>query len=393
MTGGSRFRYARIVTGRSTLLLLAAAISPAARAQFAPEQLRLVGAAELHDGHVRLTPARPEVAGAAWAVMKQSVAAGFDTEFRFQLTAEGGLGPGADGFAFVLQNAGPDALAGRGAAGGFALGDGYGRADKPGIPHSIAVFFDTFRNEHEPSDNYIAVCTNGAIGNMRWPPPRLAVSRKLKTRLKDRRAHTAAVHYSRPLLTVVVDDVEVVRAVVDLSTVVDQDGAAYIGFTASTGAGYENHDILDWRFTPQVTSSMFVVQSAIDYQKTNCLEGKNLCTPAEATVETRGPGQYHIVLPGNREWGASIPNPEGREVEIGNPQGVVCGKLRGADDDCASSAGMPAVPGAPGIDAPEKSPGSLVMKLENGRTFFSVNGRKGEFAGNQGFFEFDATLK
>jgi hypothetical protein len=47
-----------------------------------------------------------------------------------RLTQQGGLGPGADGFAFVLQNSGPNALGSPGLAGGFGLGDfqRYGRA-------------------------------------------------------------------------------------------------------------------------------------------------------------------------------------------------------------------------------------------------------------------------
>lgn len=375
------------------LLFAAALLASAAHAQFAPGALRLVGAAAMVDGRLRLTPAREQVAGAAWMVEKQEIGGGFDTSFHFQLTGQGGLGHGADGFTFVMQNAGPDALAGRGGAGGFALGDGYGRPDSPGIPHSIAVFFDTYRNEYDPSDNYIGLCTNGAIGNMRWPPARLAFSKKLKVRLKDRRIHRAKIEYAPPVFSVTLDDDLVLRGPVDLSTVVDQHGAAWVGFTASTGGGYENHDILDWDFNPRATSAMFVVQSGIDFLRTNCLEGRNLCTPAEPQVDTKAPGEFHIVLPANREWGASVPNPEGRPVEMTNARGMVCGKLMGPDDQCSSPPGMPDLPGAPGIVVPDRPPGALVFRTDGGRTWFSVNGLKGEFAPNQGYFEFDAKLK
>jgi hypothetical protein len=377
---------------RIARLLLLAAIASNAAAQFT--DLHLVGTAAIHDGRLRLTPARENAVGAAWASSKQDVASGFDASFRFQLTGQGGLGRGADGFAFVLQNAGPEAMAGRGASGGFALGDGYGQPDKPGIPHSIAVFFDTYRNAPmDPSDNYIAICTNGAIGSMRWPPPRLAVSHKLKMRLKDQRVHRAEIHYDPPVLAVSLDGAAVVRAVVDLATVVDEHGQAYVGFTASTGAGYENHDILDWDFNPHATSAMFVVQSGIDFLKTNCIEGKNLCTPAEPQVETKAPGEYHVVLPANREWGASIPNPDARQVEITGARGMACGNLRDTGDDCSSPTGIPNVPGGTGIVAPDRSPGELVARTVNGRTTFSVNGKAGAFAGNQGYFEFDVKLK
>jgi hypothetical protein len=109
-------------------------------------ELSLVGAAKIKDKNLRLTPADNDKAGGAWFRNKQYVRSGFETSFEFQLTKPGGLGGGADGFAFVLQNAGPSALAGRGSAGGFALGDGEGDPSRPGIPNSIAVFFDTFHN-------------------------------------------------------------------------------------------------------------------------------------------------------------------------------------------------------------------------------------------------------
>ena len=108
--------------------------------------LHLVGSAVVLSDRLRLTPAGPQRVGAAWFAPKQHVAAGFEVEFRFQLTGQGGLGPGADGFAFVLQNEGFKAIAGRGSAGGFALGDGWHDPTMPGIPRSIAVFFDTYYN-------------------------------------------------------------------------------------------------------------------------------------------------------------------------------------------------------------------------------------------------------
>src|SRR5260370_34815016 len=84
--------------------------------------LGLVGEAAVSGGKVlRLTAARRDRSGAVWCVEKQHVGSGFETTFQFRLTQQGGLGHGADGFAFVLQNAGPAALGGRGSAGGFAV--------------------------------------------------------------------------------------------------------------------------------------------------------------------------------------------------------------------------------------------------------------------------------
>src|SRR4029077_1239085 len=107
--------------------------------------------------------ARPNRSGAVWFGEKQYVGSGVETTFEFRLTHQGGLGHGADGFAFVLQNSGAAALGGRGSAGGFAVADPNYHPRETGIPWSIAVFFDTFRNaeEGDPSANYVAIRTHG----------------------------------------------------------------------------------------------------------------------------------------------------------------------------------------------------------------------------------------
>src|SRR6202030_13390 len=109
--------------------------------------LSLVGDAAVSGTALRLTRAKGDRSGAVWFSEKQPVASGFETTFQFQLTQQGGLGHGADGFAFVLQNSGPDALGGHGSAGGFAVTDPEYRHRERAIPWSIAVFFDTYRNK------------------------------------------------------------------------------------------------------------------------------------------------------------------------------------------------------------------------------------------------------
>lgn len=370
-------------------LLLAAVL----QAQPGAPEVHLVGAARMDGTRLRLTSAVPWVAGAAWLPDKKPVAGGFEFTFRFQITAGGGAGDGADGFAFVLQNAGPDAVAGRGAAGGFALGDGYGDPSKPGIPRSIAVFFDTFRNREagDPSDNYVAISTNGPLRDMKWPPNRLGLSRKLKVHLKDGRVHSAIIRFEPPVMSVSIDGGEpVVRVPVDLTTVIDPSGFAWAGMTASTGSGFENHDILEWRFTPFEAP---FVDSEVRYLFSNCMEGRNLCTPEKAVVEERGQGEYHVLLPAQLAWGASVPNQTGAAVEISNARGTVCLALTSSDvADCGGPEGMDRG-SPPNLVAPDRKPGALVMKTEDGRTYFSVNDRaKGGFTPNQGYFEFDARV-
>ena len=362
-------------------------------------ELSLVGDAAVSGKVLRLTPAKGDRSGAVWFREKQSVASGFETTFQFQLTHQGGLGHGADGFAFVLQDAGPEALGGRGSAGGFAVADPTfdHRERERAIPWSIAVFFDTYRNEEEgdPSANYIAFCTYGKPSETRWPAPRLAFTPNLSVQLKDRNVHTARILFQPPVLSLFLDDspAPVLESTVDLSLVVDRQGSAWVGFTASTGGGYENHDILNWSFTStDVSSSVTMVSSQITFLMSGCLPDRNLCTPESAVVERRD-GGYHIILPGNLEWGASIPNPPGRTVMVTNTHGIVCWdvKTRGANGCSGPSGnGIPAGTGFLATDAPA---GSLIMRTRDGHTWFSVNGRSGLFKNNEGFYEFDLEIE
>src|SRR6185437_4260158 len=254
---------------------------------FASSQgVRLAGDAAISGNVLRLTPSQANRSGAAWFGEKQPVTAGFETTFQFQLTQEGGIGHGADGFAFVLQNSGPASLGGLGSAGGFAVA-APGNGSQKGIPWSIAVFFDTHRNKEEgdPSGNYIALRTYGRPAEMRWPATRLAFTRKLHVHLKDRKAHTARIVFRPPVLSVYLDAsiTPVLQTAVDVSIVADSQGRAWAGFTASTGAGYENHDILNWSFAGEdVHSSVAVVTSDITFPMSACLPDRNLCTPERA---------------------------------------------------------------------------------------------------------------
>lgn len=77
--------------------------------------------------------------------------------------------------------------------------------------------------------------------------------------------HTARILFRPPVLSVFLDDsaVPVLESVVDLSIVLDQQGRAWVGFTASTGGGYENHDILNCSFTgTEVSSSLSALRPA-----------------------------------------------------------------------------------------------------------------------------------
>jgi len=256
----------------------------------------------------------------------------------------------------------------------------------------IAVFFDTYRNEEEgdPSANYIALCTYGKPSEMRWPAPRLAFTPNLSVQLKDRNVHTARILFRPPVLSIFLDDSPspVLESVVDLSIVVDRQGGAWVGFTASTGGGYENHDILNWSFTgTEVSSSMSVVSSRITFLMSACLPDRNLCTPESAVVEHSDAG-YHVILPGNLEWSASIPNPPGRTVMVTNAHGIVCWDLKTGGSNGRSGPSANGTPAGAGFLAAGAPAGALIMRTREGQTWFSVNGRSGAgFKNNQGFYE------
>jgi hypothetical protein len=179
--------------------------------------------------------------------------------------------------------------------------------------------------------------------------------------------------YKPPVLSVWLDGSErpVLEAPVDFSVVTDPQGKAWVGLTASTGGGYENHDVLNWTFNGEnISTKMSVISTEITFLMTDCLPGRNLCTPEHATVEPKGDG-FHIILPANAEWGASIPNPQQRPVAIENEHGLACWQPKGCG-------------------GPENA---IEIKNADGRTWFQVSGTPGAFAKNEGFFDFDVQLK
>jgi len=359
--------------------------------------LRLVGDAAVSGKVLRLTRARPNKSGAVWFREKQPVQSGFETTFQFQLTHQDWYFRGTDGFAFVLQNSGPAALGGIGSAGGFGVADPTNPRHS-GIPWAIAVFFDTCRNKEEgdPSSNYIAIRANGGPTELRWPPPHLAFTPSLSVRLKDRKVHTARIIFQPPVLSVFLDGsiAPVLESAVDLSIATDHQGSAWVGFTAATGWGYENHDILNWSFAGvDVNSSMSVVSSDISFPMSACLPNHNLCTPERAFIEQKGAG-YHVVLPANLEWGASIASPSGRPMVVTNAHGIVCWdfKARGSEG-CSGPSGNGAPAGA-GFLAEDAPAGALIMRTREEHIWFSVNGRSGvSFENNEGFYEFDLKIR
>jgi hypothetical protein len=142
-----------------------------------------------------------------------------------------------------------------------------------------------------------------------------------------------------------------------------------------------------------VSSNMFSVNSSISFAKYACLPDRSHCTPDREMVEARGPGNYHIVLPAQLEWGASVPTPAGASVTVSGAGGTVCLDVQ----SCSTGSRIgPQGSGSSGPDflAPGKAVGALVSKTTGGRTYFSVNDRSGlTFQNHEGYFEFNVTIQ
>ena len=198
-------------------------------------------------GALRLTPATTSQSGAGYSTtaIALGVGATFSTTFQFLITDRGGIAP-ADGLTFVVAAA----TAGLGSVGG---GLGY-----QGVPNSVAVEFDTFDNIEVGGSNHVGVDSNGVLANNGVNP--YGVSNCGSTLgfvlgcMSNGDIWTATIDYdgSTNLLNVYVQDGSAavhhiisgfsinIGALLGTST-------AFVGFTSGTGAGFANHDILNWR--------------------------------------------------------------------------------------------------------------------------------------------------
>jgi len=210
---------------------------------------------------LRLTPNATDTAGSAWYNTQQPVAGAFSTTFTFELTGSNtGYGP-ADGIAFVIQNS----PAGTGALGPDGCGIGFGGGSctpGSGIPNSLAVEFNTFNNGTgvDPSNSDVTIQNcSGTGANSVDQSCSLAFNDLTlllhPINLADGNVHTVEITYSGPstkLLDVILDGNDLFPGGVgfDMTTITLNSGNAWVGFTAATGGGDDNQDILSWTFSP-----------------------------------------------------------------------------------------------------------------------------------------------
>ena len=248
----------KLLTPACRLLAILAIISATAFAQTisypnfkATTGLSLQGTAaatQTNDGAVlRLTKAECCSAGSAFtatAVPFQIAADTFSTFFQFRITKPGGISP-ADGIAFVIRETGTPAL------GSTANSVGY-----DGIGNSLGIKFDTYQNEKEINDNFVAIQTNGTLRDEFTQTP-FGVANCVNPVgivgcMSNGDLWSVWIDYDGVNLHVAVADStttrppDLINVPLSLPTLLHYTNTAFVGFTAGTGGGFENHDIVNW---------------------------------------------------------------------------------------------------------------------------------------------------
>jgi hypothetical protein len=269
--------------------------SPAAAAAAAPPL-----PARLTAPRLRLTPARPSLAGGAMRAepVPAPGGAGFETGFTFLISEASRActtvrdralslrswqvceADGGDGLAFVLHAD----RHGSGALGAPAAGMGY-----EGLRNALVVEFDTHFNAENDDLVYEHVSVQASLGGgviTAGASSRLAPSRR--TAIADGLPHVARLRYYPVLpaalaphltasprllpllrdggeaahigaLVLHVDELDgapLLALPLNLAALLGSSGDVFAGFTAATGRSWAQHDILDWYWCDQIACSL-----------------------------------------------------------------------------------------------------------------------------------------
>ncbi|MBK6290644.1 MAG: hypothetical protein KA339_06650 [Candidatus Kapabacteria bacterium] len=214
--------------------------------------MRRIGSTIYKAPRLEMTQSIPYQAGAAWVRDRVPVASGFDVRFSFRLSngSDNGQidnGPqGADGVVMVLQNETRAAVG--------LPGDGIGYNE---IPHGLAIEFDAYRNAafSDPTPSHIAVQVGDGNILRPWhvaPYLKGITSEGFPPFVADGTVYHARVKLEGKLLHVYCGTTPVLETPVltvdsiDMNQILRlrEDGAAYLGFTSSTGFSAQTHELL-----------------------------------------------------------------------------------------------------------------------------------------------------
>jgi len=214
------------------------------------------------DGTVmNITPASGSQAGAAYLTTPVALGSGdtFSTTFQFRFLNPGGWDP-ADGITFVLA---------QGTSGLGSAGNGLGYA---GVGNSVAIEFDTYNNSNtgypnDTSSNHVAIDTGGSITDTGLANVYNNGSCGFTTGgtpnqnsylapgcMSNGNLWTATIGYNGSDLSVTVQDGSSAPDTVLSNYPINLASAlgtstAYVGFTGSTGAGWQSQNIVSWSFS------------------------------------------------------------------------------------------------------------------------------------------------
>lgn len=226
-----------------------------------PTSLVFIGDGSYQGGSARLINSVYSRA-ALWTTTTQPVRDGFVSMFSFRLSnpmVHPDLDPGyprqngADGFAFVIHTYGTNVIDNVGGQMGYASD----LDNNPlGIPYSLAIEFDTYKNDelHDPDGNHISVHAGQYYNNADENNGNVLASinsAALGVNMKDGAVHNVRIEYDGTIMKVFVDNFTTPK----LSFTVNFDNILYsgselatVGFTAGSGVEGENHEILNWSF-------------------------------------------------------------------------------------------------------------------------------------------------
>lgn len=221
---------------------------------------------------LRLTPNSTFTAGSAWYNTQQPVSGAFSTTFTFQLSGYNTQYGPADGIAFLIQNSANNALGPDGCGIGFGDDQTGCTSSTGGITSSLAIELNTYLNQGiDPSNNDVTIQNCAGTGANSVDPTCTVVggvNSSLPVTMADGNVHTLTINYSGPsttLIDVILDNVDLFPptpsnpnggVLFNMSTIGLNSGDAWVGFTAATGGGDDNQDILSWTFTPQAQTAV-----------------------------------------------------------------------------------------------------------------------------------------
>lgn len=263
------------------------------------DELQLNGDSAIDGSTLQLVPDEYGKTGSAFFKRKLRLADGFVTEFLFRAHSDKRKEPG-DGFAFVIQNDSPQALGELGAELGFS-------GEASGIRSALAI-------QLHFSHTIVEFCNSGRkrLGYRK-------LNRLASTQCRFRAIDTpflARVEY-RPAgeLTLTISDPEDTTTIwshtidVDLRdlAVVDEDGAAWIGFTAGTAAFFGKFEILSWTVKSLTDPERAAARWVLGFSQRVDLDvdGRTVIVTDEGELPHDKPYTLRKVwLPDVREWSA-----------------------------------------------------------------------------------------